>query len=149
MLRRRKDQIINGKALIELPKRTVNVVSCDFDPSEKYFYDSLETKMEGVIEKLMETSKGNSSYISVLLLLLRLRQGTRISFLFLTGFSLFFCKACNHPILVAKDYKKDLDAVDPKAVAKGQDDKDADGDDLATAFGQMGVTRKCQMCTTE
>ena len=76
MLRRQKDQIINGKTLIELPKRTVNVVSCDFDPSEKFFYDSLETKMESVIEKLMATSKGNSSYISVLLLLLRLRQGT-------------------------------------------------------------------------
>ena len=76
MLRRQKDQIINGKALIELPKRTVNVVSCDFDPSEHYFYESLETKMEGVIKKLMATSTGNSSYISVLLLLLRLRQGT-------------------------------------------------------------------------
>ena len=75
MLRRRKDQIINGKALIELPKRTVNVVSCIFDPSEKYFYDSLESKMESVIEKLMATSKGNNNYISVLLLLLRLRQG--------------------------------------------------------------------------
>jgi SNF2 family DNA or RNA helicase len=76
MLRRQKDQILNGKALIELPKRTVNVVSCDFDPSEKIFYDSLETKMKSVIEKLMETTKGNNNYFSVLLLLLRLRQGT-------------------------------------------------------------------------
>jgi SNF2 family DNA or RNA helicase len=81
MLRRRKDQVINGKALIELPKRTVNVISCNFDPSEKYFYESLESKMESVIEKLMTTTKGNSSYISVLLLLLRLRQGTSINFL--------------------------------------------------------------------
>ena len=76
MLRRQKDQILNGKALIELPKRTVNVVSCDFDPSEQNFYDSLETKMQSVIEDLMATSKGNNSYFSVLLLLLRLRQGT-------------------------------------------------------------------------
>ena len=76
MLRRQKDQILNGKALIELPKRTVNVVSCDFDPYEKSFYDSLESKMDSVIEKLMTSSKGNSSYFSVLLLLLRLRQGT-------------------------------------------------------------------------
>ena len=79
MLRRQKDQILNGKALIELPKRTVNVVSCDFDPSEKSFYDSLESKMESVIEKLMASSKGNSSYLSVLVLLLRLRQGTVIN----------------------------------------------------------------------
>ena len=76
MLRRQKDQILNGKALIELPNRTVNVVSCDFDPSEKSFYDSLESKMESVIENLMATTKGNNNYFSVLLLLLRLRQGT-------------------------------------------------------------------------
>ena len=80
MLRRRKDQIINGKALIELPKRTVNVVSCVFDASEKNFYDSLETKMESVVEKLMATNKGKNNYISVLLLLLRLRQGIFIYF---------------------------------------------------------------------
>lgn len=149
MLRRQKDQILNGKALIELPKRTVNVVSCDFDPSEKAFYDSLESKMESVIQKLMASSKGNSSYFSVLLLLLRLRQGTVIKSLLQQVSDLSLCKACNHPILVAKDYKKDMDAVDPKAVTKGQDDKDADGDYLATAFGQMGFVRKCQMCTTE
>ena len=75
----------------------------DFDPSEKSFYDSLETKMESVIEKLMATSKGNSSYFSVLLLLLCLRHGHgtySIKFLFLQQVSdLFFCNACNHPIL--------------------------------------------------
>lgn len=76
MLRRRKDQFLNGKALIELPKRTVNVVSCPFDSSEKAFYDALENKMESVIEKIMAQSK--NSYISVLLLLLRLRQGLSI-----------------------------------------------------------------------
>ncbi|KAF8153019.1 SNF2 family N-terminal domain-containing protein [Crassisporium funariophilum] len=129
MLRRRKDQVLNGKPLIQLPKRTVNVISCEFDPSEEVFYNSLENRMEDVIEKLME--QGKSNYMSVLLLLLRLRQ------------------ACNHPILVADDYKKDADAVDPKAVAKGKDDNDVDPDDLVAAFGQMGVTRKCQMCTIE
>lgn len=76
MLRRRKDQYLNGKALIELPKRTVNVVSCPFDPSEQAFYDALEGKMESMIEKLMAQSKGKNNYISVLLLLLRLRQGS-------------------------------------------------------------------------
>ncbi|TFK32090.1 SNF2 family N-terminal domain-containing protein [Crucibulum laeve] len=131
MLRRTKDQTLNGKKLIELPQRIVNVVSCPFDEDEKSFYDALEGKMESVIEKLMANSKGNSSYISVLLLLLRLRQ------------------ACNHPILVAKDYKKDMEAVEPKSAPKGADDRDGDADDLVAAFGQLGVTRKCQMCTIE
>lgn len=134
MLRRRKDDQLNGKALIQLPKRTVEITSCDFDASERAFYNALETKMESVVEKLMKQSgkTGGSSYISVLLLLLRLRQ------------------ACNHPLLVSEDYKKDSDALEPKAVEKGKDDQAPDADDdLAAAFGQMGVTKKCKMCTVE
>jgi SNF2 family DNA or RNA helicase len=79
MLRRRKDDIINGKKLIELPKRTVEVVSCLFDASERTFYESLENKMDEVLEKLLNQDKGNK-YISVLLLLLRLRQGMQSIF---------------------------------------------------------------------
>jgi len=74
MLRRRKDDILNGKKLIELPKRTVQIISCPFDASEQAFYVSLETKMNETLEKLMKSDKGNN-YMSVLLLLLRLRQG--------------------------------------------------------------------------
>ena len=69
MLRRRKDQTLNGEVLIKLPNRHVEIISCQFDSSEKEFYSSLETKMEGVIENLMSRDKGNS-YIGVLTLLL-------------------------------------------------------------------------------
>ena len=81
MLRRRKDQLINGEVLIKLPKRHIDIVSCEFDASEKEFYAALEAKMEDVIEKLMSSSKGNK-YIGALTLLLRLRQG-----MFLTIFA--------------------------------------------------------------
>ncbi|KAJ7766803.1 SNF2 family DNA-dependent ATPase [Mycena metata] len=136
MLRRTKTQQLNGKALVDLPPRTINVVSCKFDPSEQAFYTALESKMEGVIEKLIrESGGGGNSYISVLLLLLRLRQ------------------ACNHPCLVSKDYKKDMDAVDPKEKkansAGASEAGDVDGDDLAAAFGSLNVTRKCQVCMQE
>lgn len=47
------------------------------------------------------------------------------------------------------DYKGDADAMEPKAVQKGKEDNDPDQDDLIAAFGQMGVTRKCLMCTVE
>ncbi|KAG6888775.1 hypothetical protein C0995_006104 [Termitomyces sp. Mi166 len=126
MLRRQKNQTLNGKALLELPKRIVEVVSCEFDSSEQAFYAALEGKMESVIEKLM--GNGQNNYISVLLLLLRLRQ------------------ACNHPMLVAQDYKNDMDALDSKAKKNADDD---DTDDLIGAFSQLGVTRKCRVCTTE
>ena len=77
MLRRTKDQTLNGEKLIELPARNVNVVSCEFDSAEQEFYTALETKMEAVLQKLMASDTGNRAYMSVLLLLLRLRQGKR------------------------------------------------------------------------
>ncbi|KAJ6502104.1 SNF2 family DNA-dependent ATPase [Mycena sanguinolenta] len=137
MLRRTKTQQLNGQALITLPPRIVNVISCPFDPSELAFYLALETKLDSVVKKIMKQSGGGgSAYIGVLVLLLRLRQ------------------ACNHPCLVSKDYKTDLDAVEPKA--KGNNSSatseagDIDGDDLATAFGALNVaTRKCQVCMLE
>ncbi|KAF8635554.1 hypothetical protein AX15_000207 [Amanita polypyramis BW_CC] len=131
MLRRTKDQTLNGKRLIELPKRIVNIVSCPFDSSEKAFYNALETKMGDILEKLMTSNTGKSAYMSVLLLLLRLRQ------------------SCDHPALVTKDFNKDIDAIDPKSVKKGLSDKDGDADDLVAAFDQLGVTKKCQVCMTE
>ncbi|KAJ4489981.1 SNF2 family DNA-dependent ATPase [Lentinula aciculospora] len=130
MLRRRKDDTLNGKVLIELPKRTVNVVSCSFSPSEQQFYNNLEVKMSTAMEQLVEDAQKSgvkANYMSVLLLLLRLRQ------------------ACNHPILVSKDYKEDLDAVDSKEAKKGS--ADVDGDDLIAAFDQLNVSKKCKMCT--
>ncbi len=57
--------------------------------------------------------------------------------------------ACNHPILVSKDYKRDIEAVEPKTV-KETNKELLDPDDLATALGQLSVnTRKCQVCTME
>lgn len=151
MLRRRKDQTLNGRALIELPRRNVEIIPCPFDDSERDFYDSLESKMESVIEKLMDNSKGGNNYISVLLLLLRLRQGQWFRVFVLVLDTEHVCVlACNHPMLVSKDYKNDSQALEPTAAEKGKDDADADADDdLIAAFGQLGVTKKCQMCTSE
>lgn len=75
MLRRTKDQRLNGQRLIQLPDRNVNVVSCSFDSAEQEFYNALENKMSDTLEKLMSSNGGNAAYMSVLLLLLRLRQG--------------------------------------------------------------------------
>ncbi|KAG7442867.1 uncharacterized protein BT62DRAFT_935597 [Guyanagaster necrorhizus] len=130
MLRRRKDQIINGSVLIELPPRELSIISCPFSPAEQVFYDELAVKMDSTLQKLMDRP---SNYMSVLLLLLRLRQ------------------ACNHPALVSKDFKNDADAIDPKQAknTESQSQDSADGDDLVAAFGQLNVVRKCRVCTNE
>lgn len=129
MLRRKKDLVINGKPIITLPEREVNIIACTFDPEEREFYESISAKVESTLEKYRKAGQMANNYTSVLVLLLRLRQ------------------ACNHPSLISKDYLEDKEAVDPKA-AKGKDLDDAD--DLADVFGQMGVStaRKCQMCQT-
>jgi SNF2 family DNA or RNA helicase len=73
MLRRQKDQILNGEPILILPARNVNIVHCEFDETEQAFYGDLETKMDAAVNKLMQQEQTN--YMSVLLLLLRLRQG--------------------------------------------------------------------------
>ncbi|KAJ3820759.1 SNF2 family N-terminal domain-containing protein [Lentinula raphanica] len=93
MLRRRKDDTLNGKPLLELPKRNVHVISCMFSSFERQFYDNLEKQMTDIIDNLVSKERQGrhkTNYMSVLQLLLRLRQ------------------ACNHPVLASKS---DLDSV--------------------------------------
>ncbi|KAH7882890.1 SNF2 family N-terminal domain-containing protein [Phlebopus sp. FC_14] len=126
MLRRTKNQILNGKPLLQLPERFLQLVQCPFDASEKEFYKRLEARMSSEVDKLVQ-SKENFNYTHVLLLLLRLRQ------------------ACNHPVLVSRDYRVDKDAAESRPV---KDDED-DADELASLLGQMGVSKKCQVCQIE
>ncbi|KAF8452372.1 SNF2 family N-terminal domain-containing protein [Boletus edulis BED1] len=126
MLRRTKNQILNGKPLLQLPERVLELVECSFSASEKEFYRLLESRMSSEVNKLVQSDKVN--YTHVLVLLLRLRQ------------------ACNHPSLVSKDFHVDRDATEPKAT---NDDED-DAEDLAAMFGQLGMSgaKKCQLCQT-
>lgn len=77
MLRRPKTAEVNGKPVITLPKRNVDVVSLEFDdPSEREFYESLEELIKSNIEKASEKSEsGKINHIMVLTGLMRLRQG--------------------------------------------------------------------------
>ncbi|KAJ3745238.1 P-loop containing nucleoside triphosphate hydrolase protein, partial [Lentinula raphanica] len=89
MLRQRKDNTLNGKSLLALPKRIVNVVPCTFSSFEREFYDGLEARMTDIVDNLVtkaNRARQKTNYMSVLQLLLRLRQ------------------ACNHPVLASKDY---------------------------------------------
>lgn len=80
MLRRQKTDMINGKALIDLPQKHINVVKCDFDKEESEFYLALEGKIEEVVNKFMKSGDAGRKYTAALLLLLRLRQGELYTF---------------------------------------------------------------------
>ncbi|GJE98728.1 DEAD/DEAH box helicase [Phanerochaete sordida] len=130
MLRRTKTTLLNGKPLIDLPGRIVNTVECKFDPEELHFYESLENLVQERLKMLQRQGDMGKNYTCMLVLLLRLRQ------------------ACNHPSLVSQDYRKDKEAVEPKA-AKDEKDIDEDADELADLMGGMGLmgaTKRCQMC---
>ena len=75
MLRRTKDTLINGKPIVELPPRHVGTVDCEFDSSERAFYNAIETKVRSRLDNMQAEKQMN--YTSMLVLLLRLRQGNR------------------------------------------------------------------------
>ena len=76
MLRRTKGQQIDGKPLLNLPKRSVQVVECEFDAYERAFYKSLEDRTNVTLTKFVKQGAVQNNYTSVLVLLLRLRQGS-------------------------------------------------------------------------
>ena len=82
MLRRSKDDTVNGVRILDLPQRTIVVVKCDFDKRERRFYSSLEDKLRNEIEKI-HNATGNRAYMHALTLLLRLRQGDPLCFIWL------------------------------------------------------------------
>ncbi|CCM05412.1 uncharacterized protein FIBRA_07629 [Fibroporia radiculosa] len=131
MLRRTKDTLINGKPILQLPDRKVEVVDCVFEADERAFYETINARVQTSLEKLQQQGGVAKNYTSMLVLLLRLRQ------------------TCNHPTLVSEDYRRDKEAVEPRA-AKSQDG-DEDADDLADQLAGMGLSqiRRCQLCQTE
>ena len=77
MLRRRKDLVLNGQPILHLPARNVVITPCEFDKDEKTFYFALENKMFTELDNLVRADLTSKNYTHVLLMLLRLRQGTR------------------------------------------------------------------------
>ncbi|QHS76289.1 translocase ULS1 [Saccharomyces paradoxus] len=73
MLRRSKSDKIDGKPLLELPPKIVEVDESRLKGEELEFYTALESKNQALAKKLLNNST-RGSYSSVLTLLLRLRQ---------------------------------------------------------------------------
>lgn len=75
MLRRTKNQQINGEPIIKLPPRSIEEIFCQFDPEERAFYTALEARASSTMNKIEARGELQASYTSILVLLLRLRQG--------------------------------------------------------------------------
>ncbi|KAF7191346.1 putative ATP-dependent helicase [Pseudocercospora fuligena] len=123
----------NGEAKnggMQIVKREVLTVECQFDPVEKEYYDRLQARADKRLEQMME-AKGNADYIGALVLLLRLRQ------------------MCDHPQLIEMAMAKDKDAMTtglPNGKRAGKDEGD-EMDALTALMGGVSVeTKNCDVC---
>lgn len=91
LLRRTKESKIDGKPILELPRRVSEKVHAVFSDDEQQLYSSLEAKTQLQFNKYLEAGTVGRNYSNILVLLLRLRQ------------------ACCHPHLI-KDYGVKLNA---------------------------------------
>ncbi|KAI0070755.1 hypothetical protein K474DRAFT_702536 [Panus rudis PR-1116 ss-1] len=82
LLRRKKDSMLDGKRLIELPPKEVNLRKLQFSEEERDIYNALERQSQAKFNRFLREGTVLKNYTHVLVLLLRLRQ------------------ACNHPCLV-------------------------------------------------
>ncbi|KAF8488076.1 SNF2 family N-terminal domain-containing protein [Gautieria morchelliformis] len=82
LIRRKKDSVLDGKKLIELPPKDVVLRRLTFTQDERDIYDVIEKRSQAIINKYLRAGTILKNYSSVLVLLLRLRQ------------------LCSHPCLI-------------------------------------------------
>ncbi|KAK8642132.1 hypothetical protein V6N13_011491 [Hibiscus sabdariffa] len=82
MLRRTKGTLLDGKPIINLPPKVIELKKVEFTEEERDFYSRLETDSRAQFKEYAAAGTVKQNYVNILLMLLRLRQ------------------ACDHPLLV-------------------------------------------------
>ncbi|XWS18361.1 hypothetical protein CRYUN_Cryun32bG0037200 [Craigia yunnanensis] len=82
MLRRTKGTLLDGKPIINLPPKVIELKKVEFTKEERDFYSRLESDSRAQFKEYAAAGTVNQNYVNILLMLLRLRQ------------------ACDHPLLV-------------------------------------------------
>ncbi|KAJ7128105.1 SNF2 superfamily protein, partial [Mycena filopes] len=85
LMRRMKTTELDGKRLIELPEKTVELVSLEFSKEERDIYSQVESMQQAKFNKYLKAGTVLKNYASVLVMLLRLRQ------------------LCSHPALIQEN----------------------------------------------
>ncbi|MBA0720376.1 hypothetical protein Golax_007998 [Gossypium laxum] len=82
MLRRTKATLLDGKPIINLPPKVIELKKVEFTEEERDFYSKLESDSRAQFKEYAAAGTVKQNYVNILLMLLRLRQ------------------ACDHPLLV-------------------------------------------------
>ncbi|GMF55895.1 unnamed protein product [Phytophthora fragariaefolia] len=89
-----------GRMIVQLPPKHVDLVELEFSPDERAFYQAVYDKSRAEFNGFVASGSAMTSYVAIFALLLRLRQ------------------ACDHPLLaLGKDVEQALESVDKKAVS--------------------------------
>ncbi|KAG2393295.1 hypothetical protein C9374_006826 [Naegleria lovaniensis] len=91
VIRRTKNKRVNGKRIVELPKKHVETVSIQFSQAEMTFYKSLYEYSKGKFNEFVRSNTVLKNYANILEMLLHLRQ------------------VCNHPALIITSFQKKTD----------------------------------------
>jgi SNF2 family DNA or RNA helicase len=104
-----------------LPARDVYPEELEFDAIERKFYDDLLQRGQETLDELKNSGRLRNNFMSILTMLLRLRQAT------------------DH-IDLLKGKVDDADAQDDKPPAAPADD------DLVSMMSGLGIETKCSLC---
>ncbi|KAF9486204.1 hypothetical protein BDN70DRAFT_822530 [Pholiota conissans] len=85
LLRRKKDSKLDGKNLIELPAKKIELAKLEFSEEEREIYSMVEARSQAKFNRYLREGTVLKNYHQVLVLLLRLRQ------------------ICSHPCLIQED----------------------------------------------
>ncbi|KDQ60258.1 hypothetical protein JAAARDRAFT_205244 [Jaapia argillacea MUCL 33604] len=85
LLRRKKDSMLDGKRLVELPEKDVQLCKLEFSEEERAIYKMVEVKSQATFNRYLRAGVVLKNYHQVLVLLLRLRQ------------------ICSHPSLIYEE----------------------------------------------
>ncbi|KAG9040527.1 hypothetical protein FS837_000503 [Tulasnella sp. UAMH 9824] len=74
LLRRRKDDMLDGKPLLQLKPKHIEMVLVDLSPEERKIYDAVEKRQQQTITRFLRAGTLIKNYQFVLVMILRLRQ---------------------------------------------------------------------------
>ena len=74
MLRRTKDSELNGRKILQLPPKTIDMVEMDFTEEERAIYAAIETAARVKVNRWYKAGTLLKQYHVVLVMLTRLRQ---------------------------------------------------------------------------
>ncbi|KAL1667297.1 SNF2 family N-terminal domain-containing protein [Schizophyllum commune] len=94
LLRRMKNTKLDGKPLIDLPEKVVELTRLFFSEEERSVYTQVETKTQNQFNRFLRAGTVLKNYHQVLVLLLRLRQ------------------CCVHPCLIQEDMNAFVSAIE-------------------------------------